>query len=74
VDEGCEDLLIDELPDVIDEDYVSSEILGGSTSDNHFNTRGILRKASLTPTWLNLAQLCVVTWLHNLTNAKAILI
>ncbi|KAH6676757.1 hypothetical protein B0J14DRAFT_360351 [Halenospora varia] len=28
VDDNCEDLLTDELPDAIDEDYVSSEILG----------------------------------------------
>ena len=28
VDEDCEDLSVDELPDAIDEDYVSSEILG----------------------------------------------
>jgi len=27
-DENCEDLLVDELPDTIDEDYISSEILG----------------------------------------------
>jgi ankyrin repeat protein len=28
VDDSCEDLSVDELPDAIDEDYVSSEILG----------------------------------------------
>lgn len=27
-DDNCEDLLVDELPDTIDEDYISSEILG----------------------------------------------
>ena len=27
-DDSCEDLSVDELPDAVDEDYISSEILG----------------------------------------------